>query len=148
MNFKNVRIYYDVKGTIYLIPTGISRKFNVPMDIHIVNTLVQPITEDELDALLYKTLDQCYSLYPEEDSISPIERFLKVRGYSKAVKDKKYVSLGWNTFEGYSVTPTQRSKGKKGYVHLESLTKTFTLEPGKGQLARAVLQAIDESRID
>ena len=78
--------------------------------------------------------------------MTAIEKILGIKGYSKAVKNKKLVLVDWDIDEGYTVTPTEKIP-RRGYVHLIELAKKLPLDCSKNRLAEAVIEAFHLSKI-
>ncbi|WP_430509153.1 hypothetical protein [Gottfriedia solisilvae] len=147
--FKAVTIYVDSKDNLFNVPNGISEKYGgASMEIDKIRSLDSPYTDNQIEELLKDALSLCFSLNPNEEdtSLTPIEKFLGVKGYAKAVKDKKLIVLNWNIDEGYYITPTEKLP-RKGYAHLKKYRINLGLELMKGELAKAVRDAIQLSKI-
>ena len=112
------------------------------IDINLAFQLKSPYTDEELEKSISKALVQCFRLKPNEDiKETVIERFLKIKGYSKAVNERRFVSLFWNVDEGYIVTPTKKVP-RQGYVHINDKALKLGLKPRMGEISLAIRQAI------
>ncbi|EKD94630.1 MAG: hypothetical protein ACD_26C00004G0001 [uncultured bacterium] len=139
ITYRVVFVYVDKKDNLLIIPTGESEKYGT-MGLDLFYQLDSPYSNDELEKTLHEALDMCCSKKPQDDTTeSSIERHLKVKGFSKAVKDKKLVSVNWNIDDGFYVTPTQKIP-KKGYVHMNDIILGKELE--YGALTKALKFAI------
>jgi hypothetical protein len=144
---KTVSIYFDTENNnLYFIPFGPHEKFGV-MQIDIVNELTYPYSDEEIEEVAFKTLNQCHTLLPSEDKRTPLEKHLKIRGLVKATKNKKSVSLDWEKEKGYIVTPFKKV-GRGGYLALKSENWIYLgHELQTGQLAKAIKKAIELSQL-
>lgn len=146
-DFKSVNIYVDKMNNIFAVPTGISNKHGgAIMEINKVQVINSPYTDNQIEELLISALDQCFTLIPDENSSqTPLEKYLSIKGYSKAVKDKKLIKLSWNDEDGYFITPTEKIP-RRGYVHL----KKERIDLGNNiidcNLANAVKEGIKKSK--
>jgi hypothetical protein len=119
--YRCVLIYADLENNLWIVPTGRSEKMGgAIIGIDIVSGLRSPYSDDELISALKRAMGQCFSMVPD-DSLkeSAIERYLKVKGYEKAVKNKKLIQFEWNIDDGFYITPTK--KEKKGYGFLDDM---------------------------
>ena len=140
--YKNVSIYADTSDNLIIIPTGNSEKWGGAVDIDLAFQLNSPYTDEELEESINKALVQCFSLKPNEDiKETVIERFLKIKGYSKAVKERRFVSLFWNVNEGYIITPTKKVP-RQGYVHINDKSFRLGLKPQMGEIGLAIREAM------
>lgn len=144
--YRTVHIYADIKDNLIIVPTARSEKWGgATMEIDLITQLNLPYSDEELEEALKKALEQCHSKAPNDDlKITVMETFLNVKGYSKAVKDKKLINFNWRIDEGYKITPTQKIP-KKGYVHLKDKEIMLGQDLKTGELARAVKEAISIS---
>lgn len=147
--YKCVQIYVDVMNNLYVVPTSRSEKWGgAIMDIDLITQLNSPYTDYELEETLLKALQLCYTKEPSDNLKSTaIEKFLNIKGYGKAVKDKKLITFEWSKETGFTVTPTCKLQ-KKGYINLDD-NKIFVLghDFEKDALAKAVRESITLSII-
>jgi hypothetical protein len=149
--FKMVSIYIDYTGNIILIPTTRAEKKGVIggaiADIDIAHQLNTPYTNEELETELMKALAECYSKEADMQSkTTVIEKLLNIKGWEKAVNDKKLVDLTWTEEGGYEVTPTRKEhKPKRGYTYLSTQAIKLGKQVAPGGLAKAVATAIEIS---
>lgn len=144
-DYKSISIYADAADNLLIIPSGYYEKYGGTKDIAIVNQLNVPYSEIELDEMLKLALEQCYSLKPDEDlKITVIEKFLNIKGYSKAVKQRRWIGLEWDYKNGYTISPTQKIQ-KRGYVIIEEKIIKLGHENTSGELAKAVIEAMQLS---
>lgn len=143
IDFRIVNIYVDRGNNLLAIPIGESKRINgAIVDLDIVNGLQFPYSDENLEKVLKKTLNQCFSQVPNDTTNeSSLERYLNVKGFSKAVKDKKLVVFGWNNEEGYYVIPTKKIP-KRGFVDIEDKKLYLGNELNDGILAKAIKEAI------
>lgn len=143
IDFRIVNIYVDKYNNMLAIPIGQSKKLNgAIVDLDIVNELQFPYSDEYLEDVLKKTLNQCFSQVPNDTTnVSSLERYLNVKGFSKAVKDKKLVVFGWNCDEGYYVIPTNKVP-KRGFVDIEDRKLYLGDELKVGVLAKAIKESI------
>jgi hypothetical protein len=145
-NYKSVHIYADSSQNLILIPTGESKKWGGTLEIEAVTELKAPYSDEQLEQELINSMDRCYSLKPDESlKESVLEKFLGIKGFSKACKGLKIILFEWLAKDGFFFTPTNKVKGE-GYLHLSeqkiSLGKSFN----KGDLANTVKKAIELSK--
>ena len=145
--YKRVGLYEDEQSTIYLVPLGETAKNKYDKEIDAVLVISSPYTDEELYQKVMEAFELCYSLVPEEGNVAtPLEKLLKIKGYKKATRNKKYVSLYWNNQDGYSVTPTK----KDSYgAYDDLLDHSFSLgkKPAYGDFARAIREALGLSTV-
>ena len=95
-NYKNIRVYSDVNGELYIIPSGENTIRGGTIEIDIVHHLKAPYSDEELERTVEIALDECYSMKPNfESKYTPIERFLGIKGWAKATAIKKNVTILW-----------------------------------------------------
>jgi hypothetical protein len=147
--YKSASVYADIKENVWIIPSGANERWGGTSDIDIVHYLGSPYSNYELGTTLMTALAECYSKKPDLDSKSTvIERFLHIKGYAKAVIDKKFFSVEWKAKEGYKVIPTrQEHKPKKGFLYMNDRIIRIKQEPSPEELAEAVREAIRISTI-
>jgi len=139
--YKFVNVYVDESDNLIAFPTGESEIFGTK-DLDIANVLNTPYSDNELENLLIETLNQCYSQKPNDtENSSFVERLLKVKGYEKAVKNRKLIGVNWNSDKGYSVIPT-RKVPKQGYIDMENAEIFVGKNFKSGELAKAFKEAI------
>jgi len=144
MDHKHVTIYADKDNNLIVNANGIIDKWGgIIAGIDVIESLNAPFKDSEVERLLFSMMDKCCSLTPEEGGASPIEKYLGVKGYAKAVKGKKLINFTWRINEGYTVTPTKREK--KGFVHLDEKKLLLGENIVDGALAKALKRAIEES---
>lgn len=140
-DYKIVSIYADFKNNLILIPNGEAE--DLQMELDLVSEIKIPYSEDQLEELLLKVMDQCFLIKPDiESKMSPIEKHLGIKGYSKATKGLKYVSFNWNSSDGFFFTPSIK---RKGYDYLPDETVYLGKSFQKGELAKAVKKALEIS---
>jgi hypothetical protein len=139
--FNAVQIYIDSKNNLIIIPTALTSQRSIK-EINLVNVLNSPYTDEQLEAALMKSMKQCHSIKPDESSDeSIIEKHLGINGYTKAIKNLRFVSFSWIKDEGYLIGPSVKSRG--GFTGFKRINLGNTLE--KGQLAKAFKEALEES---
>ncbi|WP_157721779.1 hypothetical protein [Tumebacillus avium] len=147
MDFKMVSLYSASNGDLYILPRGISKKWGgAIIDLELPHFLESGYTDQMLESDVKQVVDDWNVMEPSEElKPSVIEKVVKVKGYVKAVKNMKYVSLEWNVEEGYTVIPTINS-GKNGFDHLEDESISCGINLGAGALAQAIRTAIALSK--
>lgn len=119
------------------------------IDIDIPHKLNVPYNDNKLEDEIDNALKDCYS--KEADGISKytaIEKVLNIKGWEKAVADKKLVILLWNENEGYQIMPMKKEpKPKRGYTAIEEQIIKLEKHFVPGELAKAVRVAIKISTI-
>jgi hypothetical protein len=144
-DYKDVGVFVDSKGNIFANPSGIYTKRDVVVGLNILNTLKAPYSDLEIEQLIYKTLDQCYSEEIEELGVSDIWlKHFGFKSFSRVVKGLKSIGILWNKIDGCMITPTEKVR-KQGFVHLVDKTKFLGHNPKEGEIAVALKQAIEES---
>ena len=146
-DYKMVNIYIDKNGTLYVVPTGESKKFGgAIVDLDLIVKLDFPYSDNDLENSLMRAIEDCFSIEPNVSlSVSALERFLNIKGFSKAVKDKRLVILEWNCDEGYFFLPTKKLT-KQGFEHLESEKIYVGKKLIKGVLSKKFMDAIKLSK--
>lgn len=146
--YKCVQIYVDVKNNLYIAPTSRSEKWGgAIMEIDLISQLNSPYSDYELEEVILKAMEFCYTKDPDDNLKSTaIEKFFNIKGYSRAVKDKRLITFEWSNNIGFTVTPTCKIQ-KKGYVNIED--KIFLLGHNleRDALANAVRESITLSFI-
>ncbi|RCX07643.1 hypothetical protein DFR58_1503 [Anaerobacterium chartisolvens] len=143
-DYKCVSVYADPNNNLIIIPNGQSQKWGgATAEIDIVNEILVPYSDDDLEKALINAMELCYSKDPDADGdISPIAKHLKVKGYSKAVKNKRYICFRWDIDDGYYLIPTEKVP-KRGYVHQEDKIIMLGKNIEYGKLAQAVKEALN-----
>ncbi|MDF9845556.1 MULTISPECIES: hypothetical protein [unclassified Paenibacillus] len=141
-DFKDVTVYVDKSNDLFFVPHGIWTVHKVTAEVNNIVELRHPYNTEELQSVIEESFKRCYSQEVDNDfpKVTAIEKHLKIKGYKKAIKNKKVVNLHWDE-EGYQVTPTTYSD-KKGYVHQEGNTFFLGKELNESSLAEALLKAI------
>ncbi len=144
MNYKQVDIYVDKNRNLIVVANGLIDKWGgIIAGIDVVEKLDVPYTEDMLKNLLISMMDKWCSRVPVEGDPSPLEKFLGVKGYSKAVKGRKLICFSWNNEEGYIIRPSIREK--KGFSLQDDQKITLGKDIQGNVLADAITQAIEAS---
>jgi hypothetical protein len=146
--YKNVGIYINKQNDLYMVPSGSSKILGGgTKEINIVNELNAPYTDEAIEELLFITFEQCFSKNPDElVNVTPIELYLNIKGYSSAVRNKKYINCFWNDEIGYEITPTFKVP-YNGYRHQMDKKIVIGKKVKPGDLANAVKAAINKSKI-
>ena len=141
ITYKTVSVYIDENDNIIAIPVGESEKYGL-MGIDIVFSLSSPYSDEQLEQLLLEAMKKCYFQKADDSSgVSPLEKFLKVKGYAKAVKNKRLISFDWFKDEGYIVIPTEK-KPRYGFVNIDDKSIRLGTEFKSGMLANAFREAM------
>jgi hypothetical protein len=144
MEYKQVDIYVDPSKRLILIANGIIEKWGgIIANIDIVKEVEVPYSDEQIETSLEYVFQKCHSLTPVENEITPLEKFLGIKGYEKSIKGKKLVIYSWDSEEGYSITPTKK---QKGFVALNDKKINLGHEFIKGNLAKALREAIENSK--
>ncbi len=140
--YKRVGLYEDEKSNLYLVPLGETAVNRYDKEIDAIVFVNYPYTDEELYRKIREAFERCYSIIPDEGNLpTPLEKLFKVKGYKKATRNKKYVSLYWNNEDGYSVTPTKKDS-YGAYDHLLDHTFELGREPTSDAFARAIHDAL------
>ena len=140
---RTVHIYAD-QDTLIAIPTRKSKKYGLK-ELSFVNEIGSISPDIELERILYLSLSQCFSEEANDSSeIGALEVHLNIKGYVKAVKNKKLIALEWDCDDGYYVVPTRKIP-KQGFVDIEDKIIRLGKKIVEGELAKAVRQAIELS---
>src|SRR5690606_26594032 len=115
--YKIVTVYVDKNDNLIAIPSGESEKYGIK-ELDITFQLTSPYSDEELEICLMSALNKSYSQKADDSSISSIEKTLNVKGFEKAVRNRKVVLFEWLEDEGYFVTPTNKLP-RRGFVHVE-----------------------------
>jgi hypothetical protein len=130
---------------LIIIPTGRSEKWGGALDLDLPIRLDFPYNDDDLENEIYYAFEQCFSLIPDENAKETVlEKALNIKGYSKAARDRRFISAFWNVDEGYIVTPTQKVP-RQGYCHLTEKAFELGSNPKKREIATAIRAAISIS---
>jgi len=143
--YKSISVYADDKENLYFIPMGIVTKLNYDSEIDILTILESPYTINIIEDFIHKTFSQCYS--KEKKDIyekGPLEKHFNVRSYSIAVRGLKLVIINWRKKNGYSIVPMKKIP-KQGYNSIEDKKVDLGLNPLKGELSVALIEAINNS---
>ncbi|WP_054025025.1 hypothetical protein [Bacillus sp. FJAT-28004] len=110
--FKRLAIYFEL-DTQEMVILSCRKSLDSPCveQIDVVQTLAAPYSMPELVGKLKLAFEQCFTKDVEASRVSPIEKVLKIRGYSKATKNRKLVLVEWKKSDGYLVSPTVRTRG-------------------------------------
>lgn len=141
VTYKTVLVYVDEKDNIIAIPTGESDKYGL-MGLDIVFELNLPYSDEQLEVFLKGVMDKCYSKKADDSAeLSTLEKFLKIKGFAKAVKCRRLINFDWFKESGYAIVPTNK-KPKQGYVHMEDKIIKLGKEPNEGELSKAFKEAM------
>ncbi|MGE5396208.1 MAG: hypothetical protein ACM3MK_01585 [Chitinophagales bacterium] len=111
----------------------------------VVSQINAPYTDEELYMAVLDAFDKCNSEKPNDISkLTSLERFLNVKGYSKAVKNRRLIIIHWNIKEGYYLTPTVKTP-RRGFVHMDNHIKRLGHSFTKDRLMHAFIEAVKES---
>ncbi|WP_106769025.1 hypothetical protein [Paenibacillus faecalis] len=143
---KILNIYVDSEK-LYICSTQTVNKTYETVEKGFITELNSLSSEGELQAALFESLKNCnLELLDENPEVSSLEKHLGVKGYDKAIKDKKGVTLFLVPKEGYSITPTE--KYRWGYMGIgDEIHLSVEDALVNNNLAKAVLQAISLSRL-
>jgi hypothetical protein len=147
--YKSLTVYADSTGNLIIFPTTVAEMRGVTggaiVGIDLPHQLKPPFDNSVMENEIQKAFDECYSKEADLSS-TPIERFLKIKGYGKAVEGKKLVSVRWTEDTGYVVIPTRKEhKPKRGYIHLNEQSINLGKQFAPGEMAKAVRTAIEIS---
>jgi hypothetical protein len=148
-DYKVVIIYADALNNLYIIPNSEKEMVGVVggaiAEMDVVNYIAYPYTEEILEETVFSTFEQCHTEVPQwPNGLGPMEQFLNIKGYARAVKGKRYVELCWDIDEGYSVIPTNKIK-RQGYIHQVEQKIALGKTIKKGKLATAIKIALSLS---
>lgn len=146
LDYRLVNIYADPNNNLIIISNGQSQKWGgVTAEIDVVNIMTFPYSDEEVEEALINAMKLCYTKNPDDDNLSPIEKYLRVKGYSKAVKDKRLVCFRWDIDDGYYLIPTEKIP-KRGFVHKEDKAIMLGEAIGKGKLSASLKEALGLSK--
>ncbi|RSD27794.1 hypothetical protein [Mesobacillus subterraneus] len=141
-NYGFVSIFIDSFSNLYIIPNSPSKKYEGSLSqVEKVFKLAVPYTDEELEQKVNEALDLFGVIEADDEGKeSVIEKVMGIKGYSKATKTLKYISIYWDFEKGYVVEPYQ--KEKRGYTVLEERTIDVVRDYKPGQLAESIQQAL------
>lgn len=137
--FKYIQVYADVCDNLILVPTGFNKE-GLLMGIDMVIRLDSPYTDEQLETAIFEAMNNCF--LKEADAASGLERHLGVKGYAKAVKDRRLVIIRREKGVGYIINSS--IKNRENYVFNEEINLGEVLE--EGIVAKAFRQALAMSR--
>lgn len=143
MEYKQVDIYVYGKRIIMIANGIINKCGGIIANIDVVKEVENPNSEEQIESALEYVFQKCHSLTPVENDITPLEKYLGVKGYEKAIKGTKLVIYSCDREEGYSLTPTKK---QKGFDFLDDKKIHLGHEIIKGNLAKALREAIENSK--
>lgn len=141
LTYKSIAIYIDSEQNLILIPNGLSPQ-ELIRGIDMVYELKYPYIDDELEQMLLDVLEVSFSIVPEDTNTTVLESFLGIKGYSKAIRGRKYISFEWLKDKGFSFIPT--TKKTNGFLFSESITIGKNIQ--KGDLAASFKRALELSK--
>jgi hypothetical protein len=148
--YKTIDIFADINGSLIVIPHGRNEQTGGTINIDIVHHLTSSNNREELERTIILAFEECYSIKPNIDlKYSVVERYLGIKGYGKATKDKKLVTISWWQGKGFEIEPWKKmNKPPKGhYTLIKDGVIKIGIEPKTGELAEAVRKAIDIATI-
>lgn len=144
VTYKSVIVYIDKDDTIIAIPMGKSKKYCIA-GIDLVLEIKKPYSDMELELFLKEAIDKCYSMKSDDSSeVSSLEKYLDIKGFAKAVKNRRVISFGWYYDIGYVLVPTHK-KPRQGFVHMEDKTIKLGQELKEGELSKAFKEVAELS---
>ncbi len=145
--YRYVTIYADLNNNLIIFPTGNSPTRGTTVDLDIPVQLFNPYTDEELEKVIFQAMDLCFSIIPDDnDKVTPIEKLLKIKGYAKTVKERRFISFFWNVDEGYRITPTKK-ESRQGYCSMVDKAIRLGLNPREGEIAKAIREAMKLSTL-
>ncbi|MFC7677807.1 hypothetical protein [Paenibacillus sp. GCM10028914] len=105
-------------------------------------------SKEELQEAIYESLSHCnVELLDEIPKLTSLEQHLCIKGWKKATKDKKCVSILLNP-DGFSISPMNKHP-RYGYLGSDEIDIHLNVEDAmvSNNLARAVIQAINLSSL-
>ncbi len=140
--YKILFIYADPNDNLIILPTGTSPKRGTTVGLDLPFQLFNPYTDEELEKEVHQAMDCCFCIIPEDnDRVTPLEKLLKIKGYSRAVKERRFISFFWNVDEGYIITPSQKTP-RQGYNSIKGKEIRLGLNPKEGEIAKAIREAM------
>ncbi|WP_033166103.1 hypothetical protein [Clostridium sp. KNHs205] len=141
--YRNLSIYADPNDNLIIFPTGESpKREGATVILNLPIQLLYPYTDEELEKSIYKAMDLCFSIIPDdEDKTTPIEKFLNIKGYSRAVKERRLIFFFWNVDEGYIITPSQKIP-RQGYSSIDEKEFRLGMNPKEEEIAKAIREAM------
>lgn len=145
--YKVITVYADTNGEILILSCGGSKKYGGTVEIDVEQRLNDSYSLEELEEKLMLSFANCYSkVFDENLKVTALEKIVNIKGYSKAVKNKKLILVDWTQSEGYSVIPTDKIP-QRGFVHQTENAIFVPLVYPENALAEAVVEAISLSKI-
>jgi len=147
MDYKSVSVYVTLKNDLFILSNGISSKWGgATIELEVYHFLASGFTDEMLESNVFQAFERWNAVEPSEElKPTAIEKILKVKGYQKAVKQMRFVSVQWDSDDGYSVIPTE-NRGKNGFVYLEAEAINLGHNIKSGDLALALRSAISLSK--
>jgi hypothetical protein len=148
--YKTVDIFVEINGDLLIIPHGKEERFGGTTGIDIVHYLAASYTDEELEKTINLAFDECYSKTPDIDpKSSVIERYLGIKGYGKATKGKKSITISWWSGKGFEIEPWKKmDKPPKGhYVGIKDQIIKLNSNTKPGEMAEAIKKAISIATI-
>jgi hypothetical protein len=141
-----VTVYADPSGNLYIIANSLKEMRGVIggaiAEMDDVIYLPFPYQDEKLENALYDAFERCHTREPKwVDGLTPMEQYLNVKGYAKAVKNKRCILINWSVDRGYSVIPTKKIP-KQGYIHQNEIELHLGRTVSKGDFAIAVNKAL------
>ena len=131
--YKMVDIYNDVvNGSCYFVPYTDMDYGIEQMDL--IFELSPPFTDQALEDMANKVLNLCHKA-ETFDTITPLQRLLKIKSYKKSTENKKMITYIWRKKTGYFIGIMEREKGG-GYSLIEEAPIGKKIIPG--DLANAI----------
>ena len=99
-DYRSVIVYADAKDNLFILPTGESKRLcGATMELDILKHLAFPFSDEEVEEALLESMDLCFSEDPDDAPgyRTVMEKYLNVKGYAKAVKDKKCIIFHWDS---------------------------------------------------
>jgi len=127
-DYKMVDIYNDVvNGSFYFVPYTDMEYGIVQMDL--IFELSPPFTDQALEDMANKVLNLCHKA-ESFDTITPLQRLLKIKSYKKYTENKKMITFIWRKKTGYFIGIMEREKGG-GYSLIEEASIGKKIIPGE-----------------
>jgi hypothetical protein len=79
--------------------------------------------------------------HDDSTNVTTLEKYLKVKGYGKVVKNKRCITFWWNINDGYFVVPINKIH-KGSFVEIEEKKVYLGREIKEGELAKAVRKSM------
>ncbi|MCL2284978.1 MAG: hypothetical protein FWC32_01275 [Firmicutes bacterium] len=152
--FKEIGIYFDSNKKLVGVPCGkypvAGGEYNIAsLDTYLV--LEPGYSDDELEQFIINLFNACYSKEYVPNQPTAIQKYTGAKGYVSAVRNYRYISIGWSETEDFAYTfrPMMIDKKHKGaFVDIKGISLNVWrysnyIPIEKGALAMAFKYALE-----